>query len=284
MEWKEVGPPLGWAEGPVFSARGDIVATSMDQGAVFRIGPGDHLTRYAVGGMVNGAAEDEAGCVFLAQAGGVFPGTRVEGITGGIQVIDAEGVVRWVTQDPVAPNDLCFGPDGMLYVTDPTRARPERDDGRLWCVDPATGVARILVSVPWYPNGIGIGPDDRLYVSSTGDGRIVRFDLEEGRLQGGDTFVEVSAGGPDGFAFDVEGNLVVCCIGGEGEAGHLEVWSADARLLQRISPGASRFYTNVALAADGRMIVTESHDSGGVIMSDVRSAAGLPLYPFRGRI
>lgn len=286
MEAKVIATGLGRTEGPVVSVKGGIVVTSMDQGAVFRIHGDGTVERTVPGGDVNGAAEDRSGRIFLAQEGGSPPATRVAGITGGVQVVESNGRVEWVTQDPISPNDLCFGPDGYLYVTDPTRRRNARDpekrgDGRLWRVDPATGDALLLASLGWYPNGIGFGPDDRLYVASTGEGKVVRFDVADGRLSEREEYVSVGSGGPDGFAFDAEGNLAVCCIGFDGAPGHLEIWSPDHELLKTITPGPNPLYTNVAIDQEGRLIVTDTQVDGGVIVYEHWRRAGLLLYPFR---
>lgn len=280
MKFSHLASGLGWTEGPVCSAHGGVFVTSMDQGSVFRI-DGDKVTRYVAGGVVNGATEDARGRLYLAQEGGNWPGTRVDGIPGGVQVLDTDGAIHWVTQDPIAPNDICFGPDGLLYLTDPTRNRASRDDGRLWRVDPVTGTARILTSVPWYPNGIGFGLDDLLYVASTADRRIIRFDVSGDSISPGETFATATAGGPDGFAFDVEGNLLLCCVGDEGVAGHMEVWSPDGEFLERIEPGPDRLYTNVAIDGEGRLVVTDARFDGGVLLGDRWRLPGLPLHPFR---
>lgn len=273
---------LGWAEGPVFCQNGDVVVTSMDQGSLFRISDAPQASRFVTGGFANAAAEDADGQLFITQEGGSWPATRVAGITGGVQVLSQDGAIHWVTQDPVSPNDLCFGPDGMLYVTDPTRHRPARDDGRIWRIDPSTGRARILTSVSWFPNGIAFDSENRLYVASTWDGTIRRYDVHEDEISAGETVLRIESGGPDGIAFDVEGKLLVCCVGLEaGTPGHIEVWCPDGELCDYIHLGPHRLYTNIALASGGRMAVTEAHDNGGVLLFTWDSP-GLALYPFRG--
>jgi gluconolactonase len=197
-----------------------------------------------------------------------------------VQVVAPDGMVRWLTRDPIAPNDLCLGPDGLLYVTDPTR-RPSRDDGRLWRCDPETGEAEMLLSVPWYPNGIGFGPeDDALYVASTGEREIKRFPLLNGRLGRPEVVIRMERGHPDGFAFDADGNLIVCAVSMTEAPGELQTWSPNGRLLDVLRPGPGRRYTNAALSADRVLIVTDS-DGGRVLAFDSWPTAGLPLHPFR---
>ena len=86
-----------------------------------------------------------------------------------VKRVKRDGSVSWLTQDPIAPNDLCFGPDGWLYVTDPTRDFDPRTDGRLFRVNIETGECQLICTVDYYPNGIGFGPDDALYVANCRD-------------------------------------------------------------------------------------------------------------------
>src|SRR5687767_8357318 len=126
---------LGFTEGPVFRQSGDIAVVSMGRGQVCFLGEGES-TWADTGGGPNGLAEAADGSLYVAQNGGrgrAFPRPTA---TGGVQVVRPDRSVSYVTSDPISPNDLCFGPDGLLYVTDPTRRAPRRDDGRIWRVDP----------------------------------------------------------------------------------------------------------------------------------------------------
>ncbi len=108
---------------------------SVDQGVVHRADADGCRVVAATGGGPNGLAEGADGTLYVAQNGGRWSASPRPTFTGGVQAISPEGEVRWVTQDPISPNDLCLGPDGALYVTDPTR-RPAMDDGRIWRIDP----------------------------------------------------------------------------------------------------------------------------------------------------
>lgn len=255
--------------------------TSMTHGCLYYIDPeSGHVTnRVVTGGVANGLAEGSNRLLYVAQNGGKFPGPRIDGICGGVQIVDQLGRVSWLTQDPVSPNDLCIGPDGMIYLTDPTR-NGRRDDGRLWRCDPKTGQAEILASVPWYPNGIGFSANDSLLVARTGERQIMRYEfLESGRLSTPEVFVEGLVGLPDGFAFASDGMLVVCCIGTNGDPGHLQVITNRGEIMDTLSPGASRSYTNLAIDRDGTLILTDA--DAGRVLSCVWTDPGLPLYPSR---
>ena len=274
---------LGFTEGPIITPSGDVLVTSIDQGALYRITPSGPELVALLGGGANGATLAADGSVFVAQNGGRW--SRLGPVwgpdsVGGVQAVDADGTFRWLTRDPISPNDLCFGPDGKLYVTDPTRS-PSGDDGRLWRIDPVTGAAELLLSVPWFPNGIGFGPDDALYVASTFDSRIMRLRLQGDRVLAPEIFIQMEFGRPDGFAFDRDGNVLVGTISTlDGRPGEVQVWDSAGKFLHAFGPGPGPKYTNVALSPDSLLVVTDSA-RGEVLCVDAWPVPGLALYPFR---
>lgn len=279
MNFEVIASGVGFTEGPVFTQDGRIVFTSIDQGKVYQVENGETSVLALTGGGPNGATEGADGTIYIAQNGGRFPAHRWPGITGGVQAIHPGGRVSTVTGDPVHPNDLCFGPDGMLYVTDPSR-NPERNDGRLWRVDVATGETDFLGSTAWYPNGIGFRDgDDAVFVAQGAEGRILRIGFNaEGKLEKPELFVQLDHGRPDGFAWDTEGNLIIGCITGTAP-GDLQVYDREGTLIDVVKPGSGQKYTNLALSSDKKLIVTDS-DNGQVLQADWPHA-GQALYPFR---
>jgi gluconolactonase len=291
---RRIASEVGRCEGPVIRLDGEIVVTSMSHGKLYKIVDGKTQVLADVGHSPNGATEGSDGIIYVAQAGGKRwgPGAGI----GGIQAVARDGSWRWVTQDPIAPNDLCFGPDGWLYCTDPTksplyftdptkRRDALRDDGRIFRCDVETGEARLLGSVPWYPNGIGFGPDNALYVAnySAQDPSIVRFSVEGDRLSKGELYVKMAIGHrPDGFLFDVGGNIVIGANSDGEPPGEIQTYDRNGRLIDTFVPGSEKKYTNVALGSDRVLIVTDT-DGQAVLGVDGWPYAGLPLYPFRKR-
>lgn len=285
MEVVVLASGLGFTEGPVLRRSGAIVVTAVPDGRVYSIAGGTTEVLAVTGGGPNGAAEGADGSLFIAQNGGRRIGSPDASLAGGIQVVRPAGEVGWLTADLVAPNDLCFGPDGLLYVTDPTR-RPARDDGRLWRVDVESGESELLASVRWYPNGIAFGiEDDALYVASTGERSIRRFPFGSGGLGRSETVIRMEHGQPDGLAFDAGGHLLVAAFGSErsgrdGPSGEVQVWSTDGRLLDVVRPSDDPSCSNVALSEHAELVVTGAH-SGDVLLVSPWPSAGLPLHPFR---
>jgi gluconolactonase len=278
-----VASGLGFVEGPVFLQSGGIAVVSMDHGCVYAVNADGQTRVVARTGIgANGAVEALDGSIYVAQSGLMRGQPRLPGATGGVQAIGPDGATAWVSTDMVRPNDLCFGPDSLLYITDPTpyTIRPARDDGRIWRIDPATGEIDTMVSVGWYPNGIGFGiEDDAVYVASTGDRQILRLPLTPTGLGAPEVVIRMNDGHPDGFAFDVEGNVIVAAI--NSPPGTIQVWTLEGELLDMFSPGESALYTNLALSRGGQMIITDS-DGGRILAVDDWPARGLPLHPFRG--
>ena len=281
-----LGDGLGFTEGCTITPTGEVVVVSIDQGRVFRIdGEGAHVLAL-LGGGPNGATCDADGSIYIAQNGGDWgrnphPRRRDPGVTGGIVKISPDGSWRWLTRIP-APNDLCFGPDGLLYVTDPTRRRT--DEGRLWRCDPSTGETELLAEVDWSPNGIGFGLDDTLYVASTGARQILRYSVGSSGLTDGTTVIQMTDHAPDGFAFDTEGNLAVAGLRKSDAPAEIQVWTPEGSLLDRVRVGDDAHITNVAIDGERRLVASNSRVGitvGSVVCLDDWPAPGLALHPLR---
>jgi gluconolactonase len=275
---------LEFPEGPVWLGP-ERVAFTQIRGQCVSLWERGRVSRIAVtGGGANGATLGPDGALYVANNGGLALGHEgrwqaPESIPGRIQRVTFAGEVRDVAVDlpgapPNRPNDLCFGPDGLLYYTDPHNWEDIANlgTGRV-ARTTLDGKVTLVAEVPGFPNGIAFGPDDRLYVAQSVTQQILVMGAEPGAAPA--THCTLPQGFPDGFCFDSVGRLYVA--GSLGDV--LVVFEPDGRVREVIDLGAGSEPTNCCLG-DGRLYVTLS-GSGQLVALDLRVDA-LPLYPARG--
>lgn len=252
-------------EGPVALQDGSwlIVEGSADRGCVTHLSQ-DGKTRRTVRktGRPNGLAVDSDGTIWVAES--KFPSLLRLTMNGACDVVATE-----CNGEPfLFPNDLCFGPDGAIYLTDSgvhidsfaPNGKIRSDyldveyDGRVYRVEPRTGTVALIDRGIRFTNGIAFGPDGRLYVNETLTGNIYRYSWRDGKivssreLYGNVIRSDAPAGwkGPDGMAFDEHGLLYVAVFG----QGDVTVLGLDGKVAKRI-PTQGMLPTNLAFAVPG---------------------------------
>ena len=166
------------------------------------------------------------------------------------------------------PNDLCFGPDGYLYMTDSGillddwapggKLREDWEkaefDGRVYRIDIESGEILKIDSGIKFTNGIAIGPDGNLYANEMVTGDIFRYELGvDGKVGPRCKYANCLAPewtnegfrGPDGMAFGEDGRLYVAMFG----QADITVIDVDGQIQERIDIKGS-FPTNVAFGPD----------------------------------
>ncbi|HEY63530.1 MAG TPA: SMP-30/gluconolactonase/LRE family protein [Caldilineae bacterium] len=279
-------------EGPVCLPDGSWVITEMGRGIISHISADGGMKReLAHTGRPNGLALDGDGNLWVAES--QFPA---------LLRVTMSGVVTLISRgDPALPflwpNDLCFGPDGAIYMTDsgipvdalagvepPSAIYDMPIDGRIFRIDPVQGTYHLIDWGLRFANGIAFGPGgEDLYVAETLTGNIYRYRIVAGQVEGErQLFSNVMItppsehgriAGPDGMAFDIEGNLYVAVL----TQGDITVLSPDGSVKERLEIDGT-FPTNVAFARPGerRILVTEGSKDQLLLLET--PAEGLPLY------
>jgi len=266
-----------------------IVEMAPPRGGVTHISAdGTDVRAIAATGTPNGLAVNSKNRILVAETHpnpGLYEVTMAGTVS---KVADGCGSIPFLL-----PNDLCFGPDGALYMTDSGMLmtdwvvdgvlRPDWQtapfEGRVYRIELDAEEIAVLDSGIRFTNGIAFGPDGLLYVNEMITGDVFRYDISasvpERMAFGNVLHTEWTGGfrGPDGMSFDVEGNLY-CAVYGEGT---VAVLNPQGSVVERIITEGQN-PTNVGFGPGGekRIYVTE-HELGNIECFDV-AYGGLPLH------
>ncbi|GAA4878276.1 SMP-30/gluconolactonase/LRE family protein [Actinomycetospora straminea] len=304
---RTVATGLGFPEGPVALADGDVLVVEIRRGTLTRVAPdGTTSVVAALGGGPNGAAIGPDGAVYVCNNGGftwhdrdgiTAPGHQPPDYAGGsIQRVDLDtGEVTdlYTACDgrPLrGPNDIVFDTDGGFWFTDIGKSRErDRDTGALyharWDGSAITEVVHPLTQ----PNGVGLSPDgSRLYVAETVTGRVWAWDVAgPGRLTR--AAEPVGPHGPhgavllhgfggyqmlDSLAVDGAGNVCVATL----VTGAISVVAPDGELLRQVPvPEHDPYVTNICFAGAGSPTAWVTSSGRGVLYTLEWDGPGLDL-------
>lgn len=283
---------VGAPEGPVAMPDGSMYVTEMSNttlNVTHLSVTGERRVVTHTKGRPNGLAIDGDGLLWIAEAGlraliCIEPGGReVKRLEGD----DRHGRFYF-------PNDLVFGPDGHLYMTDSGMAMEDfldgqnfaagymdfAWDGRVYQIDPKTlRIVRVIDRAIRFTNGIAFGPDNTLYANASFPGDIYRYDIFGSADPARELFGNVlqpddqdGFKGPDGMKFGTDGRLY-CTVYGQR---NVTVLDADGRVAERMAlDGPSP--TNLCFARTGRRILVTEVSKGQVEWLDA-PCDGAPLF------
>jgi gluconolactonase len=180
------------------------------------------------------------------------------------------------------PNDLCFDTDGNLFFTDPWGSSLKKPIGAVYGYAWSTKTLFQIHSGLAFPNGILVR-DNRLLAAETLTNKIWAYEvigagkainpIEFCRLP--DLKVKIETG-PDGMAFDEEGNVFVATVG----VGFVYVFDPKGRLIESIPINGTR-PTNVCFGGPNHDTLFVTVDDPGTMVSIHLGVTGyrLPFCP-----
>ena len=245
-------------EGPAFDSAGNLYVVDIPFGRIFRIDTQRewHLV-IEYDGWPNGLKVEPDGRLLVADHKRGL--VRVDPGSGRHEIVfDSIG-----GETLLGLNDLTYGPDGALYVTDQGQTGLHDPRGRVLRLAPGQPPEIVLDGIP-SPNGLVF---DRtkpwLYLAVTRGNAVWRVPLLEGKPTKVGIAIQLSGGlGPDGLALDPAGCLLVA---------HpmLGVWHFDrvncATALYRID--GDSYVTN--LAVEGTRFLATDSIAGRIVAGDI---------------
>ena len=283
---------LGAPEGPISLPDGSwlCVEMSADRGWVAHISPdGQEKRVVARTGRPNGLAVDRHGAIWVAESS--VPSLLRVTLDGRI-----ETTLTACNGEPfLFPNDLAFGPDGALYMTDSgilindfapggvirSDWAATMPDGRVYRIDVYNKKIRKLDSGLRFTNGIAFGPDNNLYVNETLTGMVYRYRWLGGDEIGGrenfsnvvDFSLPLFYRGPDGMKFGADGRLFVTVYGQRD----VTVLGRDGAVLDRLATAGHK-PTNLVFGPRGQQRIYVTEVEHGTLEALDAGTDGLPLY------
>ena len=175
------------------------------------------------------------------------------------------------------PNDLCFGPDGALWFTDPDDFAPD-DDLHGWICRHDTRGTDIRHELDnTFPNGLAFDPMGRLVWMESHRKRAVGQRPDGGWEPLAELGAETT---PDGCAYATDGRLVIATL----FSGGLDViaWAPDGPRIERVTWGSGVVTTNCCFDGSALWVTDvttdwdKGHDTGRLWRLET-TLTGLPL-------
>ena len=240
---------INFPEGPCFDKNGNVWLVEKEAGNLIIVENGI-ATRFEVDGAPNGIAIDSNNLVW-------FCDSKQNSIrTFDLTTKTTNTIVDQIEGKPLKmPNDLTFNKQGDLLFTCPG---DNLDDNTGYiCHLKTDKTLSIIYKGMFYPNGLALNKEQTaLFVAETGKHKIWKFDWDGTKLANKILFAETGGPiGPDGIAFDEDGDLYVAVYG----SGMVKSWDKNGVLKNQID-AIGKNPTNCAIDPSGKfgLVITEA--------------------------
>lgn len=272
MEFKTIISGLNFPEGPVFDFEGNLWFVEIKGGNLSRWN-GEQLDRFDVDGIPNGAMTDRNGCIWFCDSGRgeirIFNPDNQSFRSGCNQTMEGQRLVR--------PNDLIFDRCGNLLFSDHADGREEPLS--TVCVLPGDGnKAKVISRNKYFTNGLAFRSDGRTLIFAETYRQqlwIAEWDAERLELSHERHFATAGSGpwGPDGMAFDDQGNLFTAVF----NESCIQVFDDSGQLIRTLPCPGTR-PTSCAFDPSGKLGLVVTEAERGEIISYPGFGKGLPIF------
>lgn len=285
-------------EGPSIGPDGMLYVVELAGRRVTGVDPrsGDRAVVAELGGSPNGSAFGRDGYLYVCNGGGRW---AAEASTGGEWgPADGPGLVQRVALDgsfealieaidgvPLdAPNDICFGPEGGFWFSDPRWPDAEGavPPGSVCYGTPDGSATRCHTGLA-FPNGLGVTDDgSTLVVAESGKFTLHAFPiLGPGELGEPTELARLDEGAiPDGICFDERGRILCA---GHG-ASSIYVFPPEGGSAERVIEMDDEDVTNLCFGGPTLRTLYVTESDAGRVVSIEWDERGMVLFPDRPRV
>ena len=263
-------------EGPAFDRAGNFYHVDWTISSIVKHTPsGERSEFFNTGGIPAGLAFHPDGSLWVADEGENIHGLlRIEPDGSSARIV----VNRYHGKPLNGANDLAFDRAGNVYFSDPWGSSADNPIGGFYRYLPDDEL-ELIDSGLAFPNGVAIRPDETyVYLAETYRNRILCYEINsDGTVGPREHFADTpTPPGPDGMAFDVDGNLYVAHFG----LGRVNIFDPTGKLIDAVEvPGAK--VTNCAFGGpDNKTLFITECETHSIYTAELNSA-GLPLFDGR---
>ncbi len=290
MDIERLAGGLGAAEGPAFLPDGRFIFVEIWRSRVSVWTPEDGVQTHAhVGGGPNSVLVCSDGSLLVTQNGGIDRDWRAaDRRPPSIQRVSTDGEIEIVATEIEgvqlsAPNDLAFGPDGVLYFTDPVggfdRVNPP-DPGYIFSLSP-NGTGKVIAEAgPTFPNGITVEADGNVVWVESFTRAVRRYHVDTGKVEDVCVLEDPDAI-PDGLKPATNGDLYI----GTVLTGGVSVVGADGTD-KGLLKGFGDYVSNVQFRVSTLYVTDigggsgdDSEYHGSISRTELEGVTGLELFP-----